>query len=354
MCMATVSLSQEVSSKSASDIEIVGTNTVDLGKVTREAFKLVKFTLRNSSESPVKITGIRSTCPCIRGFPETLDLAPTSEGAITLELNPNLVKGEFKRMAWVLASETPGFKPIPLILTGEVVSPFDGFPTETITFQQSDLNIPWTTQMIFTATAPETFLGNPIVKSAMSQESDRRADVSFEIITNKTELASYDIKMTVLPLERGRIIERIVFPMHCKTSSFNMEINIQARIGTSLNLTPRQILLYPSEKPLLRNFQISRGDRIALDPSLLKLVNAPAGVTFGVMPPRTTSRPSRNMMKTLPGMTPEKKSSPPAPAPIAFWISITPEAVENLRNENAPKLSLTYPDFRDMEIEVKF
>ena len=350
MCMATVSLSQEILTKSTPDIEIIGTNTVHLGKVTREAFKLVKFTLRNSSEAPVKITGLKSTCPCIRGFPETLDLAPKNEGTVTLELNPNLVKGEFKRMIWILADETPGFKSIPLTLTGEVISPFDGVPTETVTFLQRDLDMPWTTQMTFTATAPDTFLGQPTVKRAIHLETDRKANVSIEVTTNKTELASYDIKLTVLPLVRGRITESIIFPVHYKSAAFNMEIDIQARIGTSLNLVPRQILLYPSEKTLRSTFQLFRSDRIALDTSLLKLADAPDGVTFEVVPPESSNQTSQSTRKTISGRT--SRSSLTA-TPVSFWISITPEAAKNLRNEKEPKLSLTYPDFKDTEIEIK-
>lgn len=309
---------QTVSGAAMPVIELAGTNEVELGKITCEELKLITFVFRNPGSVPVEIKQITSTCPCIRGYPEQAVIPPKGELPITAELNPLKVKKVFKRGLWVHTSDPRQLR-IPLIISGEVVSFFEGFPQELVQFRRGSPGEAWTNVLTLTAMVTNLSLGTPVITGS----KDMR--VAASVATNLTRAGSFDLTLVAVPLVTGRSSATVEIPIAGRPNLPNLELRLQARVGTELHVTPSKFLMVPSEGPLTRGYLIRTGET-ETDPDRVTFSPQREGVTYEVRPGK------RNK------------------AHLTLRVTVTPEALARLMREKEPKLKVGYPNYKDTEI----
>jgi len=321
-----LSPAQTVTDMPIAHIKVVGTNVVNLGKVTAESLKLVTFKLHNTSVAPATVTDIVTTCPCIRAFPEQLTIPPKEVGEINVEFNPALVRGgPFNRAVW-LETNTARTKPIPLVLTGEVISLLNGVPDGSVTFNFGALGETWTTQLVVTTLSPDISLGT------LSIPNSPDMDVLATVKTNQTSGATnntYEVALTAKPLKEGRTSVKIGLPLVGEKGPLTQSsFFLVANVGTPLTVTPNQFLLTRATAPISRLFSVRPrsggvGRMPAPDPKALQFSPDIEGVTFACQP----SKRNKNALD--------------------LTVTVTPEAAGKiLAAEERPSVTLSYPGHR--------
>ncbi len=319
-----VAVAQDVSSVRMPTIELVGTNTVALGPISCYEFKLVKFMFRNPGDAPVEILKVTSTCPCVRGYPEKLVLQPKEEAPITLELNPTVVHGEFKRIVWVDTSD-PKQQRIRLAITGVVQPLFTGLPESPVVFRAAAYGVTFTNR--FTVTATETNLFLSTAPIACTNESLR---VAGSLVPNATEKGAFDVTLIVTPLTIGRRSITVEIPVLGRPNLPPLRLSLQGRIGTELGLSPKLALIMPSTRSLTRRVLLQTAEK-NVDASALTWTPQREGVTVEAKPFAANARKTMN-------------------SNLALTVVITPKAVEELLKEKEPTLTFAYPNYRPVTL----
>jgi len=309
---------QVVSSVAMPVIQLTGTNEVELGKITCEELKLITFVFRNPGSVPVEIKQITSTCPCIRGYPEQAVIPPNGELPITAELNPLKVKSVFKRGLWIHTTD-PRQVRIPLIVSGEVVPFFEGFPQEPVQFRRGAPGEAWTNVFPLTATLTNLSLGTPVI----TKSKDMRVTAS--VAANQAQAGSFDLTLVAVPLVAGRSSATVEIPIAGRPDLPNLDLLLYARVGTELYVTPSKFLMLPSDQPLTRGYLIRTGETEA-DPKQVAFSPEREGVTYDVSPSK------------------RKK------AHLSLRVTVTPDALARLMREKEPKLRISYPNYKEAEI----
>lgn len=314
----TGAIAQTVSTSGMPVIELVGSNSVALGSVPCYEMKLIKFTFRNPGTVPVEITKVMSTCPCVRGFPEQAVLQPNEEKVLTVEFNPTIVHGEFKRGLWVHTSDSRQSR-ILLTLTGEIAPLFFGLPESPLSFRCSGPGGVWTNRFTLTAAETNLFLGAPAY-----QKSDK-VQLAATIATNAQSKGSFDVTLVATALAEGRNTVTMEIPVLGRPSLPPLRLSVLGWIGTELSVMPSQILVFPTEKTQTRHFLVRTSET-------------------NVVPSQLTWTPQRE------GVTVDVRAATPRagkkPSTLAVTVNITPKAAAELLKEKNAQLTLAYPNYK--------
>jgi hypothetical protein len=315
-----LSHAQEIADAAAPVIALSGTNEVALGAITSEHLKLVTFIFKNPGTVPVEITDVTATCPCIRGFPMKALIPPGGEQAITVELNPRLVKKAFRRSVWVKTTAAgKSQRLIPLFVNGEIVPLFDGMPSEKLTYRLDEVGETWTTNLNLTATATNLFLSTPIVAS------NEMVRIVASLKTNLAEKTSYELTLTLTALEIGRGFASVQIPFNGRSDLPPLEIWFTGRTGAELTVAPDKFLLLPSKKTITRSFIVRTMDKEA-DPALVSFSPQRDGITYETVANKTNRRN------------------------FSVRVTVTPEGLQKLFAEKEPKVTVQFPKHKSAEI----
>ena len=341
-------------------IELVGTNCVDLGSIPNYKYQLVKFVFRNPGNSPVEIRRVQSTCPCIRGYPQTAILQPKDEVTITVELNATVIAGQFVRKVFVEtnAKQNPQ---IGLSVSGEVQPLFTGFPVQPLVFRVPDAHETETNHFTVTATETNLFFAASTVFC-----SNTVLQATAYVSTNLTEKtnASYDVTLVVTSRHIGRQTALLEFPTQGqgRTNLPPFRLSIQGRIGTELGLSPSEVpVADPGEgNVLVRHLRVRVGEA-AVDTKALTWSPQREGVSFVVK-----EAPKTKFNRSLKGVNPEKSifasKSVSATTPVSaereasslflVTMTVTAQAARQILSEKDPTLSFAYPKFKPTALRL--
>lgn len=299
-------------------VEVEGNSTIALGKVVGPDMKLAKFTLRNTGDAPMEITRVTSTCSCLRGYPQQSTIPPHDTQAVTLELNPSKVRGEFRRSAWVHTTD-PKRPRLLLTVTGNVVPLFEGLP-ESLAFRCDALGEAWTNTLTLTTAMSALALGDPVV----SENKAMRVEAA---ITNLAQTGTFELRLVAIPLVEGQSSALVEIPVIGKNQMPNLEMRLIGKVGSQFNVAPDQLTIFPTDKPLVRGFTVRTDEkRVELD--------------------KVTFSPQRE------GITCDVRANAKNPANFSIRVTLTPAAVEALLEEPEPKLSIGYPNYAPVDIPI--
>ncbi|MFO7938028.1 MAG: DUF1573 domain-containing protein [Kiritimatiellia bacterium] len=109
-----------------------GTNTVDLGVISRFDKRSVEYRFRNPGEKPVKVVKLAATCSCISADKNCETVGSGEELLVTVRLDPRTVHGSFKRVVWMITDDCSADNKVALAVTGEVRPLFTGLPASPV------------------------------------------------------------------------------------------------------------------------------------------------------------------------------------------------------------------------------
>jgi len=314
-------------------IELVGTNCVDLGSIPNYEYQLVKFVFRNPGTMPVEIQRVVSSCPCIRGYPQTAILQPKEEATINVELNGTAVHAAFERRVWVETSDKKQPR-ITLTVRGDVRPMFNGFPESPYAFRVRDVNATVTNRFTITATETNLFVGVPSVFGSNSVMS-ATASFAAKNAADKTN-ASYDVTLVMTSRAAGRRSVFLDIPVQGqgRTNLPPYRLTITGYVSTELRLSQTQELVVPPGEgnTLLRHLRIRLSESDA-NPALLAWSPQREGVSI------TTAVAPKP--KPLNG----KKEKEPYTS-FLVTIGITSKAAAQLIAEKDSVLTFSYPNYK--------
>ena len=315
-------------------IELVGTNRVTLGPISSYEHKRFEFTFRNPGDIPVKITKLTATCACVRGYPENVEIPPKKESKVTLELNPLLVHGTFKRGLWVSTTD-PRNKQILLTVEGAILPPFNGCPDSPLVFRQGEPGAAWTNTFTVTANETNYYLGVPVIQDGGNMPA------SISLVTNKADKMSYAVTLIVRPQSTGRNNANFEIPVLGAPGLPPLRLLVQGRIGTELNVSPRQIAFASPDQGGVFRFVV-RTDEKQLDPFAVRTGEKqldPKLLTFS---------------PAIDGITADVKASTKRRFSLLVTLSFTPQAVKTLHQQKDAAITFDYPKYKGSRIPVVF
>lgn len=349
-------LGQSVEAVQPPTIELVGTNCVDLGSIPNYEYQLIKFEFRNPGNSPVEIRKVLSTCPCIRGYPQTAVIQPKGSAVITVELNATVIAGQFVRKVFVDTNDKK-HPQIGLSVTGEVRPLFTGFPSAPYVFRVKDIHEAETNRFTVTATETNLFFGATTVSC-----SNNLLQAVALVSTNLTEKtnASYNITLVLTSRDAGRQTTFLDFPTQGqgRTNLPPFRLAIQGRIGTELSLSPSQVLVTdPGEgNSLLRHLRIRVGEP-TVNPEALTWAPQREGVSITVKEapkPKFTSPKKEKgtdakreayVAKSF-GAKASASAEKEASSGLLLTLTINAKAAAQILAEKDPSLTFSYPKYK--------
>jgi len=312
---------QEKAEDGYSQMQLIGTNTVQLGKVSGLDIKHVPFVFTNAGQTQVRLTSLRPTCSCVRGNADKSVIPPGGTVEVMFHFTPYNIHGAFQRGLWVSFSGST-LKRFHLAVNGEVRPLFDGLPSEPLSLQSADMDVVWTNRYVLTPTEAGIRLDPPKVSS----NGNLRVEASLGTFptTNSAGVASYEVSIVVAPLAIGRNKTQVTLPVLGRPDLPAITLDLSVHAGLSLTAKPDQVKLYASETPVTRRILLRTDDPDATEASL-KWEPAIEGLTVNVRKIKAKS----TFMVTL---------------------EFTPEAVKRLRAGKESRLIFRYPRHEPVEV----
>ena len=243
-------------------LELLGTNTISLGRISEFKHQQATFLFTNRSDQTLSVLALRRTCSCINSSIDRKSVPPGGSAVVTMGVDPTSIRGSFTRGLWV---SFPGAakKRVLLSLTGEVMPLFDGLPSKMIDLRSPFVdNVCWTNRYILTATDPRVRLGTPVVGTNSYMK------VEASLVTNASEKTSYTLSLVSTPLSRGRAKTQILLPVTGIKDIPDLRIGIASRVGLALSVNPDGLFLIPTDFPVKRRFLV-RTDAEVAEPAAL-------------------------------------------------------------------------------------
>ena len=291
-------------------LKLLDTPSVSLGKIHAYEEKRVPFRFKNTSSTPASVLALHPTCPCVQGAADKMLTPPGEEMVVTLILNPSDIHGDFQRGLWVNFND-PAQKRVLLNVTGEVEPLFAGMPSEPLSLQSMDTSVVWTNRYTLTAGEAGFRLGAPQAET----NAGLRTEVT--LVTNTTERISYDLTLVVTPLAPGRHRTSVTLPVEGGSRPLTLRLDLQARVGLALAISPVQLNLYASGSPVTQRLLV-RTDDDDVKAAALTWTPRLEGVKVDVKPTKRSS----NLLVT---------------------VQLAPEAIRQLRAQKDAQLLFRYP-----------
>jgi len=261
-----------------SPMQLIGTNTVQLGKVSGFDIKHVPFVFTNAGQTQVRLTSLRPTCSCVRGESDKSVIPPGGTVVVTLHFTPYNIHGSFQRGLWVSFSGA-SLRRVHLAVNGEVRPLFEGLPSVPISFQSAEMSAVWTNRYVLTPTEAGIRLDSPKVGS----NGNVRVEAALAAVptTNTSGTASYALSLVVAPLAIGRHKTQVTLPVAGRPDMPAITLDISVHAGLSMTAKPDQVKLYASETPVMRRILVRTDDPNAVE-ELLTWEPAIEGLTVSV------------------------------------------------------------------------
>lgn len=304
-----------------SPMQLIGTNTVQLGKVSGLDIKHVTFVFTNAGPTQVRLTSLRPTCSCVRGESDKSVIPPGGTVVVTFHFTPYNIHGSFQRGLWVSFSGTT-LKRFHLAVSGEVLPLFEGLPSEPISLQSAEMGVVWTNRYVVTPTESGIRLDTP--KVGIDENVRVEACLAAVPATNTAGAASYELTLVVRPLTVGRHKTQVTLPVTGRPDLPAITLDLSVHAGLSMTAKPDQVKLYASETPVVRRILVRTDDPDAAEESL----------TWG---------------PAIEGLTVSVKKIK-AKSTFMVTLEFTPAAVKRLRAGKESRLLFRYPRHEPVEV----
>ncbi len=302
-------------------LELLGTNTISLGRISEFKQQQATFLFTNRSDQTQSVLALRRTCSCITSSIDQKTVPPGGRAVVTMGVDPTSIRGTFTRGLWVLF---PGGakKRVLLSLTGEVMPLFDGLPSKALDLRTPSLsNVSWTNRYVLTATDPRVRLGAPVVGT------NTYLKVEASLVTNASAMTSYTLCIVSTPLSIGRTKTQIRLPVTGINDIPDLRVGIESRVGLALAVNPDRLFLIPSDYPVTRRFLV-RTDAETAEPAALTWSPQIEGLFIEAKPTKTKSG-------------------------LLITLQLSPEAVTRLLAKKETQVTFHYPQHTSATVLIQ-
>jgi len=259
--LASSALSQGTNGK----IELVGSDSIDLGKFSASEQQAARFQVRNAGTGALKILNVRKTCGCASASSDKPELKPGEVARIETIILPHAISGPFSKNVFVENSD-PDNRFLRLTVSGNAIPLVEITPSGDVYAGRIPTNKPWSQTFNLTKTDPAIKLGSITTNGNYPMEAHMES-------TDGGASNHYRVDVTLLPTaESGDFKGTVGMPVLFPSNQPPISITVSGRIGAELNALPGILNIPLSEAPIQRHFTLRLlGQRSrTLEPNSLK------------------------------------------------------------------------------------
>jgi hypothetical protein len=316
-------------------LEMVSTNTIDIGQVYNYASSTNTFIFANKGKADIAILDVVSTCPCIQVVKKPQMLRPGETYILETQFNARTVHGRFMRGAW-LVTDDPA-RPRALVkITGEVLPLFEGIPKQQIVLKASAEATSFTNELIFIATTTNFFLCEPLHNSSTQKSV---------IATLKRDANKYQLTTVIRP-DRNMQSALVSLPVEGPVPIDPIQINFKITAGAQLRASPGKLIVPTLNKRFTKTFYINTQ-------------------TSDCTPDKLTWTPQiegLEVKKTIYSGTPRQKAADAGTlrtdhktitnTRYSCTLTISPEALSKLMQMEEHVIMFHFPDHKPVKVEL--
>ena len=230
-----------------------GADTKCLGVFGDEKSPSAAFTVRNTSEGPIRITKIVKTCGCANATADREVIAAGAAATVRVTIAPYTLEGAFSKSVFVLTE--PEGAPLRLTVTGDSLPLFSVKPSRRLDAGRLSGGGKW-------EGAFELCAASPAVLGELAVTSDCPAAVSAEERSAEAGARpGWRIPVRLSLPEHGAFRCRIAIPVLLPTNRPPLELEVAGWAGTSLFAVPASVSVPPSEKPVAHTVRLRLSGR---------------------------------------------------------------------------------------------
>jgi hypothetical protein len=341
LCLAIPACALLSALHAAAALEMVTTNTVDLGKLYNFDKVDTEFQVINTGAKEIAVREYITTCPCIYVIKaeESADvIKPGEKFTVKTRFDARTVHGEFSRGVWLVTSDAATPRVL-LKVAGEVLPLFTGLPEETIVLQTESDAAVFTNKFTLKGVNPDYTLGeprfnSPSVKTSTAMEKDKKDPT----VTHLT--------VTLRPPAQMRMRGNLSIPVNGPAKIDDLTIRYEVYSGMQLRISPSKLVVNNPAEPCTRKFYVNTYSK-ETDATLLTYEPRLDGIEVDkkVFAPRAMPNIS---MPVRPGRSQTSSSS----SRISCTITISPEAIQKLLAMKEPGITFAYPGHKPFTLPV--
>ena len=259
--LASSALSQETNGK----IELVGMDSIDMGRFSASEQQSVRFQVRNTGTGMLKILNVRKTCGCASASSDKSELKPGETARIETIILPHAISGPFSKNVFVENSD-PDNRFLRLTVSGNAIPLVEITPSGEVYVGRIPTNKTWSQTFNLTKSNPAIRLGAITTSGNYPMEASIKS-------TDGAASNHYRVDVTLLPTaESGDFKGSVGIPVLFPSNQPPIAITVSGRIGAELNAIPGILNIPLSDNPVQRQFALRLlGQRSrVLDPKSLK------------------------------------------------------------------------------------
>jgi len=246
-------------------IEVVGPREIDLGKFRAWKKRTARYTVRNAGRDPLIIKSVKAACACAETSCTSTNLKTGQGTEIKVTIIPNSIYGAFRKPVYVESSD-PERRFTDLFIAGHAVPIVTVLPKRYLHAGHIETNTAWSKSFTLTPNTAGLSFGKPRVECGRP--------VNVKLARAQDNAPGYRLDVDLPPTrDSGDFACLVRLPVTAPAGHPDVEVAIQARIGTSLMAFPAVLPLPVSDKPLVRTFRLRlpRHASARLDPARLSV-----------------------------------------------------------------------------------
>jgi hypothetical protein len=316
-------------------LEPVTTNHVSVGKVYSYYTCTNEFSFVNRGTRDLQNITIVSTCPCINGESNWKSVKPGGELTVKTVFKAHTVHGVFSKIIWVYYEEK-GQKTSSMIkLTGEVMPLFKGVPEQDTVLHSQCTNTIFTNSFTIVATTSDFELAEPVT------DNSNLLSCAWNKVSSNPN--TWRVTTFIKPRQENRDIAILKIPVTGPKETEGVDLRFKLIVGSPLRISPQRLVVADSSATLSRLFSITTYSPEE-NPSGLTVNPAGKGVTLD------TKLYSRRGMPN----TGSSKTTFKANSRYTCTLTLTADALSEIRKMDKPTLTFSYPNHKDATIPVTF
>jgi len=243
--LAWPAFSQETNGK----IELVGTDSIDLGRFSASEQQAANFKVRNAGTGMLKILNVRKTCGCASASSDKSELKTGETAQIETIILPHAISGPFSKNVFV-ESNDPDNRFLRLTVSGNAIPLVEITPSGDVYAGRIPTNKPWSQTFNLIKTDSAIRLGAITTNGNYPMEAHMES-------TDGGASNHYRVDITLLPTaESGDFRGTVGIPVLIPSNQPPIIISVSGRIGAELNAVPGIFNIPLSETPIQRQFTL--------------------------------------------------------------------------------------------------
>jgi len=332
--LAALAIGSAAALRTHAALEMVSTNSVDIGRIYSYAGTTNTFHFANTGTTDIAVLDALSTCPCIQAVKKPVILRPGDSYTLETRFSARTVHGPFTRGVW-LVTDDPAQPRTLVKVTGEVLPLFEGVPEQEVVLTSPDASAIFTNDLFFTAATTDFALKEPLPNSMMQKH----------ITASLTREGDRYHLRTIIRSARHLQNLFVKLPVEGPLPTDALQIRFKVAAGAQLRASPARLIVPALDDSLTKTLYINTQTPGYL-PDELNWTPRIEGLTI-----------KKELYSATPAPPPEGAAALTAPrrsgsTRYTCTLSISPAALREIMQRDEHAITFTFPDHTPVKVEL--